>query len=148
MRLGLDESRDIEGEVDATYRTLRLIWLAFLASVVTLFIVTRLMNPGSERTGGLFWILLAVALGNLGASFVLKQKLLGEATRKRKPELIRGAYLVAFALCESAGLLGLIVYLLAGVEYYYFYFVISGFGILVHKPQRDELLVAYGGSEF
>ncbi|MDT4967151.1 MAG: hypothetical protein QOJ64_1888 [Acidobacteriota bacterium] len=150
MRLGLDESqgRDIESEVDAAYRPLRLMWLAFLASVVALFFVTRLLQREPSVTNALFWILLAVGLVNIGASFIIKQKLLKEATGTRKPELIRGAFILAFALCESVGLFGLVVYLITGVQYYYFYFVLSGFGILVHKPQREDLLVVMSGKEF
>ena len=123
MRLGLDESqgRDIDGEVDNAYRPLRLIWLGFLASVVAVFFVTRLLQSEPSVTSAFFWILLVVGLGNIGASFIIKQKLLKEATGTRKPELIRSAFIVALALCESVGLFGLIVYLITGVQYYYFF---------------------------
>jgi F0F1-type ATP synthase membrane subunit c/vacuolar-type H+-ATPase subunit K len=149
MSLGLDESKakanDIERGVDASYSALRIIWLAILASVILIFVVTRLVQPTPEGDKVLFWILLALSVGNFGASFILKAKILKQATEKRKPELIKGAYIVAFAMCESIGLFGLIVHLVTGVEYYYFFFVLSGFGILLHKPQRDDLLAAYAG---
>lgn len=146
MSLGLDESKSrelaTERVVDANYRTLRIIWLAILASVAAIFVVTRIVQatPGADRT--LFWILLALGVSNFGASFLLKHKLLGQGARERKPELVRGGYIAALALCESIGIFGLIVYLVTGMEYYYFFFVISGFGILLHKPQRDDLLAA------
>ena len=150
MSLGLDDSKgaDVEREVDANYRTLHSIWLAILASLITVFIITRLIEPAADAPRALFWILLVLGIGNFGASFVLKHKLLKQATEKRKPELTRGAYIMALALCESIGLFGLIARLVTSLEYYYFFFVLSGFGILLHKPQRDDLLAASGENKF
>lgn len=150
MRLGLDESEgpDYESEVDAHYGPLRLIWLAILASMIAIFVVTRLVQPAAHASKMLFWILLAVGVGNFGASFILKHKALKRANKTRQPQLVRGAYIVALALCESIGLLGLIVHLALGIEYYYFFFVLSGFGIILHKPQRDDLLAATRGDNF
>jgi F0F1-type ATP synthase membrane subunit c/vacuolar-type H+-ATPase subunit K len=149
MSLGLDESKanevKSEREVNAGYRALRIIWLVILASLVAIFVVTRIIEPQPDAPRELFWILLAVGVGNFGASFFLKQRLLKQATEKRKPELVKGAYLVGMALCESVGLFGLLAHLLTGIEYYYFFFVLSGFGLLLHKPQRDDILAAYSG---
>lgn len=149
MSLGIDESKaqDVakEREVDANYRTLRVIWLAILVSVIAVFVVTRFVQPTPGGNKVLFWILLAIGLGNLGASFLLKQKMMKQAAEQRKVELVRSAYIIAFALCESIGLFGFIAHLITGIEYYYFFFVLSGFGILLHKPQRDDLLTATAG---
>lgn len=149
MSLGLDEekSKEIasEREVDAIYRVLRIIWLAILASLICIFVVTRVVKsePGAPKE--LFWILLAVGVGNFGASFFLKHKLLKQAVEKRKPEMVKSAYLVGLALCEAIGLFGLLTHLITGVEHYYFFFVLAGFGIILHKPQRDDILAAYNG---
>ena len=152
MSLGLDESKGQEVEsaraVDANYRTLRILWLAILASVIALFVVSRIVEPKPGAPKVLFWILLALGVGNFGASFLLKQKMLRQAIEKRKSETVRGAYLVALALCESIGIFGLIAHLITGVEQYYFFFVLSSFGILMHKPQRDDLLGASASSGF
>jgi F0F1-type ATP synthase membrane subunit c/vacuolar-type H+-ATPase subunit K len=148
MSLGLDESKgkDVERKVDADFRTLRVIWLAILASVIAIFVVTRVVEPTPNAPRVLFWILLAVGVGNFGVSFLLKHKMLKDATEKRKPEMVRGAYVVGLALCESIGIFGLLAHLITGVEQYYFFFVLSGFGMLLHKPQRDDILAAYAGS--
>lgn len=147
MSLGLDQVKAEEAEltrsVDTNFRTLRIIWLAILASVVAIFVVTRFLGPMPSVLTFLFWILFAVGIANLGASFILKHMLLKQAITKRKPELVRGAYLIAFALCESIALLGLIAHLVTGVEQFYFFFVLSGFGLLIHKPQRDDVLSAF-----
>ena len=149
MSLGLDESKakDVarEAEVDTNYRTLRIIWLAILAGVITLFIVTRLTQPALGAPKIIFWILFAAGVGNMGASFVLKHKMLRQATEKQEIGSVRSAHIVALVLCESIGIFGLIAYFITGVEQYYFFFVLSGFGILLHKPQRDDLLAATGG---
>lgn len=149
MSLGLDEEKGkeiaSEREVDAMYGVLRIIWLAILASLAAIFMVTRVLKPASDAPEQLFWILLAVGVVNFGASFFLKHKMLRQAAEKRKPEMVKGAYLVGLALCESIGLFGLLAHLITGVEYYYFLFVLAGFGILLHKPQRDDILAAYNG---
>jgi F0F1-type ATP synthase membrane subunit c/vacuolar-type H+-ATPase subunit K len=150
MSLGIDESKakDVarERDVDANYRTLRIIWLAILASVIAIFVVTRVVeSQANDNLKVLFWILMLMGLVNFGASFFLKHKLLKQATEKRKPELARSAYIIAFALCEAIGLFGFIAHLVTGIEYYYFFFVLSAFGILMHKPQRDDLLTAIAG---
>ncbi len=152
MSLGLDESKgkDVarELEVDANYRTLRIIWLAILAGVITLFIVTRLVQPSGNGSGNvLVWGLWSFGFATFLYSFVLKYSWLKQAVEKQKPELARSAYIVAFAMCESIGLCGLIAHLITGIQYYYLFFVLSGFGILMHKPQRDDLLAASAGRD-
>ena len=150
MSLGLDEEkakeRDTERVVDAHYGKLRIIWLAILSSLVVLFVVTRLVTPEPGESRELFWILLALGIANLGASFVMKHRMMKAAVEQRKPELVPAAYIVALALCESAGLFGLIAHFITGSKYYYFLFVIAGFGMLLHKPQRDDLLAAQHGT--
>jgi F0F1-type ATP synthase membrane subunit c/vacuolar-type H+-ATPase subunit K len=150
MSLGLDETkgRDVEREreADASHRALRIIWLAILSGVIALFVVTRVVQPSSIEGGNImFWMLWALGLTVFGASFVLKHKLQKQAVEKQQPGMVRSAYIIAFALCEATGLFGLLAHLLTGVKYYYLFFVLGGFGILLHKPQRDDLLAAMNG---
>jgi uncharacterized membrane protein len=96
MSLGLDETKgkDVarEAKVDANYRTLRIIWLAILASVIAIFVATRFVQPqANDNIKVLFWILLMLGVVNIGASFLLKHKLLKQATEKRKNDLSRSA---------------------------------------------------------
>ena len=151
MSLGLDEAKEkelkIEREVDSNYNTLRIIWLAVVSVLVIIFIITRLVQPETASLKTLFWILLALGLVDLGASFVIKQALLKKAFSQQKVELVRSAYIIAFALCESIALFGLIAHFVTGVEQYYFFFALSGFGVMLHKPQRQDLLVAAGANK-
>ncbi len=149
MSLGLDEEkareRDAEREVDANYGKLRVVWLAILASLAVIFIVTRVVEPAAGGPEVLFWILLALGAAELGASFVLKQKMLRQAVEQRKSGLVATAYILALALCESVGIFGLVAHLVTGSKYYYFFFVLSGFGLVLHKPQRDDVVAAAAG---
>lgn len=151
MSLGIDETKakDIERDrkVDADYRTLRIIWLAILTGLVALFIITRVVEPSASTGGILFSVLFSFGVVNFSYSFILKYRLLKQAVEKRKPELARSGYIIAFTLCEAVGIFGLITHLVAGAPYYYFFFVLSGFGILLHKPQRDDLLAASAGRD-
>jgi F0F1-type ATP synthase membrane subunit c/vacuolar-type H+-ATPase subunit K len=142
MSLGLNGSN--QKKVDGTYRTLCIIWLMILVSVSGLFIVSRLIEPAvGDGNKTLFWILMTLGLVTVSVSFVLKKKLLKQAFDKRSADLVRSAYIIALALCEAAGIFGLIAYFVTGIQQYYLFFVLSGFGILLNKPQRDDLLAAY-----
>ena len=149
MSLGLDEEKakelDAEREVDAHYKKARLIWLALLATLVVMFVVTRLVEPGNEFPPQVFWILLALGVVTLGASFVLKHRMLKTAAEQRKPQMVFGAYITALALCEASGQFGLFAHFATGVKYYYFLFVLAGFGMMLHKPQRADVLAAVSG---
>ncbi|HYJ46925.1 MAG TPA: hypothetical protein VEV81_09950 [Pyrinomonadaceae bacterium] len=144
MTLGLNGTK--QNEADAAYRSLRIIWLAILMSVVTIFVITRLVQPLATRSGTqtIFWMLMALGLATFAASFVMKQRTLKQAAGKNSPGMVRIAYIIAFAFCEATALFGMAAYFATGVEYYYFFFVLSGFGQLLHKPQRDDFVAATG----
>ena len=146
MSLGLNGTN--QNEVDAAYQSLRIIWLAMLTSVVTLFIITLLMQPRVGKAPVVFWTLLVFGLAAFGASFVVKQMLLKQAVGKHSLGTVRVAYVAAYAFCDATALFGIAAYFATGVEYYYFFFVLSGFGMLLHKPQRDDLLAAMGENRF
>ncbi len=142
MSLGLNGTN--QNKVDAAHRSLKLIWLAILVAVILLFTITRLVQPVANNGKLIFWMLMALGLTTSGASFVMKQRFLKQAAVKKSLGVARIAYILAFALCEATALFGLVAYFVTGVEYYYFFFVLSGFGIILHKPQRDDLLAAEG----
>ena len=146
MSLGLSGTK--QNEVDAAYRSLRVIWLAILAGVITLFVITRLVEPVASNAKIIFWMLMALGLMSFGASFVMKQKTLKQAAGKNSLGMVRVAYILALAFCEATALFGMVAYFVTGVEYYYAFFVLSGFGIILHKPQRDDLLAAAGEDKF
>jgi hypothetical protein len=143
MSLGLNGTN--QNEADSIYRSLKVIWLAILATVIALFVVTRVVQPvATNNLQIIFWMLMALGLFTLAASFIIKQKLLKQSAGKNSLGVVRIAYIAAFALCEATALFGTVAFFVTGLQYYYFFFVLSGFGIILHKPQRDDLLAASG----
>jgi hypothetical protein len=143
MSLGLNGTN--QNEVDAGYRQLRIIWLAFLVSVITLFFITRLVEVTQRNMQIVFWMLLALGVVIFGASFFLKYRMLKQAAEKSDSIMARSAYIIAYALCNATALFGAVAYFVTGEPRYYFFFALSGFSILLHKPQRDDLLAATKG---
>lgn len=152
MSLGLDEEKakasDLERRVDAHYGKLRIIWLAILASLVVIFVVTRLFEPLEGGGSALvFWLFVGLGVGNLIISFYMKHRALRFAIARQNLDMVRGAYIIAFAICEMVGLVGAVSHFSLGHKYYYFLFVLGGFGVVLHKPQRDDLVAAAGAAD-
>ena len=133
---------DPSSNLDLRYRTLLILWFAISMSVFLFLVFTCLspVEPVENRS-------LTLALNSLGLvpvalSFLLKQKLLNRSVESQQVDLVQKAYVLSFALCESAALLGLLNHFLTGSSYYYFAFAIAGLGMLLHFPQKKHLLAA------
>jgi hypothetical protein len=48
-------------------------------------------------------------------------------------------YVVGFALCDAAALLGMFDHMSNNSPYFYFAFIIAGLGLLFHFPKKDHL---------
>jgi F0F1-type ATP synthase membrane subunit c/vacuolar-type H+-ATPase subunit K len=134
--------------VDARYRTMLIIWFAILMSVGMIFFVTPIIQPPPDEQGDktLLWIFAALSVLPFLLSFVLKGRLLAQAVKGQRPELVQSAMILALALCEAVSLFGMMAYLTTGTRYYYIFFIISVVGILLHMPRRNQLLAAsYSG---
>jgi len=132
-------------DLDKRHRSLLVIWAAMLASVGAYAAVAVLARPGGGGTTGDAVGLALVGLGGacVLASFVVKQRLLSRAVAEQRPELVSTAYVVGFALSEAAGLAGLVsAFVVGGGGFLYLLFVVSGVGLLLHFPRRDDLLAA------
>src|SRR5689334_12874378 len=95
----------------------------------------------------IFWRFMGLGFFTLGASAVMKQKALKQAAGRKSLAIVRIAYIIAFAFCEATALFGVVAFFVTGIESYYFFFVLSGFGVILHKPQRDDLLLAASGPD-
>jgi hypothetical protein len=49
------------------------------------------------------------------------------------------AYIVSFALCESAALFALMDHFTTGSGYYRFGFILAAIGMLLHFPKKEHL---------
>jgi uncharacterized membrane protein len=128
--------------IDARFRTLLILWFAICMSVlIFLAVINFTPVPAAENRQ------LTLALNSLGIvpvalSFLLKQRALAKSVETQRLDLVQSAYVLSFALCESSALLGLVDHFTTGSRYYYFAFVIAGLGLLLHFPQRKNLVNA------
>jgi hypothetical protein len=129
-------------DINARYRTLLVLWGAICMSV-TMFLVVVLLNPVTavdNRT--LTLVLNTVGIIPVALSFPLKQRGLAKAVREQRLDLVQSTYILCFALCESSALLGLVDHFSNGSGFYYIAFAIAGAGLLLHFPQKKNLVNA------
>ena len=131
-------------------RTMRIIWAVFLVVVGMFVLFTRLARPDDEtiaETGGgnttLLYVLAALALSSVVASFVLKATFYRRAAERRQPALLQTGFVVAMALCEAAVLLGLVGVFVTWNDYAYLLFALGALGEVLHFPRREQLMSAY-----
>ena len=133
--------------IDQRLRTLLVLWFAMFMSLVMWLVFIHLVPVEPVPNQRLSLILNTVILIPVSASFLVKQVLLGKAVATRQVQQVHSAYILAFALCEVAALLGLFDNRVTGSKYYYVGFAIGGLGILLHFPRRQYLVQA-SGQEF
>ena len=128
--------------IEARYRILLILWFAILNSVAFVFALTLfIQRPAAAEANSVLALTLA-GVGILTAiiSFVVKKKLLEQAAEKQQPAQVQSAYIIAFALSEVAGLLGLLMYMITAERYYYLMFIVSAVCMLAHFPRREHLV--------
>ena len=138
----------MENNLDKRYQTLVVLWFALLMSVGMYFLFSLFVAPGlSNQPRNPRGSLLIVALTALGTvlvifSFSVKRKLLERSVEKQDVNLVQKALVMACAMCEVSGLLGLLEHLFIGNREYYLLFLLAGAGIALHFPQRIQLEAA------
>ena len=126
-------------------RTLRILWAVFLTCVGLFVLFTRLARPADppdEAGGGLptlLYLLAALALSAVAASFVLKAGLYRRAAERRQPALTQAGFTLAMALCESAVLFGLVGVFVTRNDASYLLFALGALGMLLHFPRREQV---------
>jgi hypothetical protein len=128
---------------EGPHRSLLIIWVFLFMSVVG-FLVMSFLVPSSAHGDDRVMAIVLIALGfsNVVVSFVLKRSFLAQSVAKQDLGLVLKAYIAALALCESAGLFGLLSHFLTGSVYSYFAFGIAVVGMLLHFPRKQHLLDA------
>lgn len=136
-----------ETNIPLRYRTLLTLWSAIAMSIVLWLVLIHFVAsayPVNQRLG---LLLVCLGLVPVSLSFLVKQILIGKAIAGQSLMAVQQAYVTSWALCEAAGLLGLLAHFLAASPHYYLGFIIAGIGIGLHFPQRKHLLQA-SGQEF
>lgn len=134
---------------DARHRGLVIIWGAQVFSLILFLLLTQLVrvdaHAGADQT--LLLVLAGSGLTAVSFSFVLKPRLIEQAAAKRRPDLITTAYILAFALCESCALFGVLVHFITGARAALYFFVPAALGLVLHFPRRRHIEeAAVGGS--
>lgn len=135
-----DQSNQHE-KVELRIRTMRILWLAFVLSVVMYFVFTLFVgrNENAIPNITLSLTLLLVAFSAVLISFLLKSKLLNRAVEQQQVPMIQQAYVVTWAIAEAGALLGLLDFFVTGNRYYYVPILIAGAGQLLHFPRREHV---------
>jgi hypothetical protein len=129
-------------DLDETFVTLLKLWFGICMSVLMLFALTYFVPGGTDENRQLTLVLNVLGVGPVALSFLLKQKMLAKSIATQQVDLVQKGYLLSFALCESAALLGVVDHFLTGSKYYYFAFAIGAVGMLLHFPQKRHLVNA------
>ncbi len=123
---------------------MRILWLAMFMSVVLYYGLTFFVGPSGEIQPNptLTLVLIGVGLSATLISFPIKNSLLTRAVEQQKVQLVQQGYIVALALTELPGLLGLLDYFMTGDRYYQILFLISAAAQLLHFPRREHVINA------
>ena len=119
-----------------------------ILSIAGYFVLTLFAGRSEniEPNPTLSLILLGIAVSAALLSFPLKNKLLNRAVEQRQVPLVQQAYIVAWAITEVGGLLGVLDFFATGNRYYYVLFMIAVVADLLHFPRREHLSNALGKS--
>jgi hypothetical protein len=128
--------------IEMRYRTLFILWFAMCMSVLMLLVLVQFTPTQVEGNVRLSLILNSIAIVPVGVSFLLKQRILEQAVAGQRLDLVQTGYILAWALCEMAALLGLMDHFANGSGYYYVGFIFAAAGLLLHFPRKQHLLDA------
>jgi hypothetical protein len=139
-----------EAGPEVRLRTMRFLWVIFLITIGLFFLFTRLNRPDDEAVaemgGGsttLLFVLAAVALSSVVASFVLKANFYRRAAGQQQPAVLQTGFIVAMVFSESAVILGLIGLFATWNDYAYALFALGALGEALHFPTRGQVFSAY-----
>ena len=130
--------------IDARYRTMLILWIGQIMSVLLFFLVTQFVEVPADRPENniLSFVFAAVGMFCAIISFVIRAKLLRESVEKQDLAKVQSAYIVGRALCEVPAILGVVErFVLPGREYLLL-LLIGGLAMLLHYPRRSDLLAA------
>ncbi len=132
-----------ERAIGARHQTLLILWAAqFMALLGFLFLALFLFEAKEEADPTLSWILAGSSLLPVVLSFPVKKQLFARAAEKQSLAYVQQGVVIAMALCEAAGLLGLASRAITGSPYFFLPFAFAALGMLLHFPRRDQLMAA------
>ena len=131
--------QEAEEKVDARYRVILILWIAILLSIGFLFSLAVFIPSSGTANQTLSLALLGTGFATVTVSILLKQQMIRKAIEKQQVQALSSAYIIGFALCESAALFGLMDHFVTGSGYYRFGFFLAAIGMLLHFPKKEHL---------
>lgn len=131
--------QQVEERVAARYQVFLILWIAISISVGVLFALAVFLPGSGTANETLSFALLGMAFVTMVTSLVIKQQMVKKAIEQQQVAALLNAYVVGFALSESAAIFGLLDHFVSGSGYYRFSFVMAAIGLLLHFPKKDHL---------
>ncbi|HEV8590030.1 MAG TPA: hypothetical protein VGQ72_14235 [Pyrinomonadaceae bacterium] len=135
----LIDPKEAEAKIAARYQVFLILWISMLSSLF-IFLVVTLVIPSSAPFNRLMsFLFLGASVLVVIFSLVLKNHFLKRAMAKQEIQSLMNAYVVGFALCDVAALLGVLDHMSNNSPYFYFAFIVAGMGLLLHFPKKDHV---------
>jgi hypothetical protein len=131
-----------ETKLDLQYRTLLILWLAFLMMFIVYYFLPLAIGQATEPEKRPLLVFNIISPLLVVISFFVKRKFLSRSAATQDARLVTTGFIVAAALCEAGALFGLLDALVAHDRYY---FILIGFamvGLVLHFPRRIHLEAA------
>lgn len=137
--------------IDARHRSLVIIWIALLISMMTYVFLTRVavtpysgkLSPEIEGTNRvILWACAAMGLLTFLLSFVFKQRYLKKSVEQHDVRLVSSGTILALAGCEATCLFGVTAYFVTHNPYAYLLFALAVAGMLLHFPRKAQIIEA------
>lgn len=131
-------------DIDLRFRTMLILWLAQMMSVVMFFVMTQLVASTTDKPANSMLSFIYAGVGTLVAilSFVIRSKILSQSVEKQDILLVQTAQVIGCALCEVPALLGILERFTLPGRDYILLLAISFFSMALHFPRRSNLLAA------
>ena len=135
----LTNPQEVEAKIDARFRVFLILWVAILISIGLLFALAWFTPSSGNAHQNFSIVLLGLGFATVTTSFVFKQLMVKKAIDKQQMQALMSAYIVSFALCESAALFALMDHFTTGSGYYRFGIILAAIGMVLHFPQKEHL---------
>lgn len=141
----MNDPASMESAIRARHQVLLIIWAAQTMSLLlfALLSVFVLQSNTEDDNRLLFWVFAGVAVVLVIASSLIRNRFLVLAAKSKSPQTAQQGYIIAMALCEAAGLMGLLARVITDSPYYYTLFIMAGSAMLLNFPNRDLIAAAY-----
>jgi hypothetical protein len=125
------QNQEPTGPTEEMHRQRLVFWFAmFISLMMYLIILSIVPTDAAGENPALSYGLLAAAVGLVAISLLIKGRLPGSRRQGINPLVI------PMALCEAAGLFGVVVHFVTGAPTAPYFILLGAFGMILHFPRR------------